>query len=158
MLFHYVDGGNNLFTSSNAAYNNGFGLYSRLRDIANYTYNNQYEYYVIQDGTEFRWTQTSSPTAASITGLTTVSGYNNPVNGLAKANQNNNTYIGYDSWWGACGCWTKYTNGGKTGIPGFGTHDVTGLCTDYLALYVRIDKSKIQLVNGVIQGENLIEF
>ena len=158
MLFHYVNNGTNLFTSSNATYNNGFGLYSRLRDIANYTYNNGYEYYVIQDGKEFRWTQTSSPIAASITGLTTVSGYNNPVNGLAKRSSLTQTYIGYDSWWGACGCWTSYSTGGKTGIPGFGSHDGNGICTNYLALYTRIDKPKIELANENAYAESLIEF
>ena len=157
MLFHYVNNGSNLFTSSNATYNNGFGLYSRLRDIANYTYDSKYEYYVIQDGKEFRWTQTSSPTAASITGLTTVSGYTNPVNGLAKANQSN-TYIGYRAWWGACGCWTSYSTGGKTGIPGFGSHDGNGICTTYLALYTRIEKPKAEIANENIYAENLIEF
>lgn len=158
MLFHYVNNGKNLFTSSNATYNNGFGLYSRLRDIANYTYNNGYEYYVIQDGKEFRWTQTSSPIAASITGLTTVSGYNNPVNGLAKRSSLTQTYIGYDSWWGACGCWTSYSTGGKTGIPGFGSHDGNGICTNYLALYTRIEKPKIEIANENIYAESLIEF
>lgn len=158
MLFHYVNNGNNLFTSSNATYNNGFGLYSRLRDIANYTYDSKYEYYVIQDGKEFRWTQTSSPTAASITGLTTVSGYNNPVNGLAKPSSLTQTYIGYNAWWGACGCWTKYSTGGKTGIPGFGSHDGNGICTNYLALYTRIEKPKTEIANENIYAENLIEF
>ena len=157
MLFHYVNNGSNLFTSLNATYNNDFGLYSRLRDIANYTYDSKYEYYVIQDGKEFRWTQTSNPTASSIAGLTTVSGYTNPVNGLAKANQSN-TYIGYGSWWGACGCWTKYSTGGKTGIPGFGSHDGNGICTNYLALYTRIEKPKAEIANENIYAENLIEF
>lgn len=158
MLFHYVNNGTNLFTSSNATYNNGFGLYSRLRDIANYTYDSKYEYYVIQDGKEFRWTQTSSPTATSITGLTTVSGYNNPVNGLAKPSSLTQTYIGYNTWWGACGCWTKYSTGGKTGIPGFGSHDGNGICTNYLALYTRIEKPKIEIANENIYTESLIEF
>jgi hypothetical protein len=47
MLFHYVDGGHNLFTSSNATNCNDFGLYSRLKDINNFTYNGKYEFYVI---------------------------------------------------------------------------------------------------------------
>ena len=156
MLFHYVDGGRNLFTSSNATYNDGFGLYSRLRDINNFKYNNKYEFYVLQDDKEFRWTQTSQPTASSISGLTTVSGYTNPVNGLAKASQSN-TYIGYSAWWGACGCWTSFSTGGKTGIPGFGSHDGNGICTTYLALYTRIDAITYRNASNSHYANNLIE-
>jgi hypothetical protein len=47
MLYHYVDHGNNLFTEENATYCNDLGLYSRLGEIQNYQYNDQYEYYVI---------------------------------------------------------------------------------------------------------------
>jgi len=56
LLYHYVDGGNNLFTETNATYCNDFGLYSRLKDINNYTYDGKYEFYVVQDGIEYRWT------------------------------------------------------------------------------------------------------
>lgn len=156
MMFHYVDGGNNLFTSSNVLFNNGFGLYSRLRDIDNYTYGGKYEFYVLQDDIEYRWTQTNKPTAASIAGLTTVSGYTNPVNGLAKASQSN-TYIGYGSWWGAVGCYTKYSTGGKTGIPGFGAHNANGICTRYMALYARIEKPVASLDNGDCYASQIIE-
>ena len=157
MLFHYVDGGHNLFTSSNATNCNDFGLYSRLKDINNFTYNGKYEFYVIQDDIEYRWTQTNQPTASSIAGLTTVSGYNNPVNGLAKASQSN-TYIGYNAWWGACGCWTSFSSGGKTGIPGFGSHNADGICTRYLALYARIEKPRAKLSNLTASAVNFIEF
>ena len=156
MLYHYVDGGNNLFTQSNATYCNNFGLFSRLKDIANYIYDGKYEYYVVQDGKEFRWTQTSSPTASSIAGLTTVSGYTNPVNGLAKANQSY-TYIGYGAWWGAVGCWTSYSTGGKTGIPGFGSHDANGICTTYLALYTRVPNTPASFSNETSYATNFIE-
>lgn len=156
MLFHYVDGGNNLFTSSNATYCNEWGLYSRLSEITNYQYDGKYEYYVIQDGTQFRWTQTSSPTASSISGLTTVSGYTNPVNGLAKASQNN-TYIGYNAWWGACGCWTSYTLNNKKGIPGFGPHSADGICTKYLILYTRVSDFGGTFEDGTAFSNNFIE-
>ena len=156
MLYHYVDGGNNLFTQSNATYCNNFGLFSRLKDIANYIYDGKYEYYVVQDGKEFRWTQTSSPTASSIAGLTTVSGYTNPVNGLAKANQSY-TYIGYGAWWGAVGCWTSYSTGGKTGIPGFGSHDANGICTTYLALYTRVPNTPASFSNDTSYATNFID-
>jgi len=56
LLYHYVDNGNNLFTKTNATYCNDFGLYSRLKDVNNYTYDGKYEFYVIQDGIEYRWT------------------------------------------------------------------------------------------------------
>lgn len=156
LLYHYVDGGKNLFTQSNATYCNELGLYSRLKDINNYTYNDKYEFYVIQDGVEYRWTQTSQPTAASISGLTTVSGYTNPVNGLAKANQTY-TYLGYNSWWGACGSWTQYSTGGKTGIPGFGAHNAAGMCTEYLALYARIDDFQASFINLNSEANQFIE-
>ncbi len=149
LLFHYVDGGNNLFTQDNATDCNEFGLYSRLKWIDDFTYDNKYQFYVIQDGVQHRWTQTSKPTAATISGMTVISGY--PVNGLAKANQKN-SYLGYNSWWGACGCWTSYTTDGVTGIPGFGTHSAVGMCTDYLALYARIDKPKVFLERNNIEN------
>jgi len=56
LLFHLVDNGNNLFTSSNAGYCNDHGLFSRLNWIDSFTYNSKYEFYVIQDGTTHRWT------------------------------------------------------------------------------------------------------
>lgn len=156
VLFHYVDGGNNLFTSTNAIDCNEFGLFSRLKDIDNFTYNNKYEFYVIQDDTEFRWTQTNKPTASAISGLSVVSGYTNPVNGLAKASQSN-TYIGYGSWWGACGCYTSYTQSGKTGIPGFGPHNANGICTRYLALYARIPSPSAKLADQLANSSEFIE-
>ena len=157
MLYHYVDYGQNLFTSSNASYCNDLGLYSRLNKIQNYSYDGKYEYYVIQDDKEFRWTQTSSPIATSISGLTTISGYLNPVNGLAKPTSLTQTYIGYNSWWGACGCWTSYSVGGKTGIPGFGSHDKNSICEKYLALYTRITEINFKLKNGFVEANEFIE-
>jgi hypothetical protein len=77
LLYHYVDNGNNLFTSANATYCNDFGLFSRLAWINNFTYDSKYEFYIIQDGVEHRWTQTSAPTATSPAGLTVITG--NPV-------------------------------------------------------------------------------
>lgn len=155
LLFHYVDGGNNLFTQSNATDCNDWGLYSRLKWVDEFTYDNKYEFYVIQDGIEHRWTQTSKPTASSITGLTVISG--NPVNGLAKASQSN-AYLGYGSWWGACGSWTKYTTGGKTGIPGFGPHGADGMCEKYLALYARIETPKAFVEDGCAQAQEIYEY
>ena len=154
MMYHYVDGGNNLFTSSNATYCNDFGLFSRLQYIDNMTYNNGYEFYVIQDGVTHRWTQTSKPTASSITGFTVISG--NPRIGLAKGTTSN-TYLGYGAWWGACGCWTSYTLSGKKGIPGFGAQSADGICTKYLALYARIDTPKTFFEATSASVNNLIE-
>lgn len=155
MLFHLVDKGKRLFTSSNATYCNDFGLFSRLAWIDNFTYGTGYEFYVIQDGTIYRWSQTSAPTASTITGLTAITG--NPVNGLAKGSQGN-TYIGYNSWWGACGCWTSYTTGGKTGIPAFGAHSGVGICEDYLALYARVEKFNAFAEDQIINGGNIYEY
>lgn len=156
ILFHKVDNGTRVFTSDNATYCNEYGLFSRLAYINDFTYNDQYEFYVIQDGTEFRWVQTSQPTAASITEKTVVEGYNDPVNGLAKANQSY-TYIGYNAWWGACGSYRSYTLDGKTGIPGFGPHTSAGICTDYLALYARIEEPHIFIEESSAQAEEFIE-
>lgn len=138
LMYHYVDKGNNLFTQSTALDCNKFGLFSRLAYVDDFVYDDKYEFYVIQDDIEYRWTQTNKPTATSPSGFTAIDGYTNPVNGLVKASSN--SYFGYNSWWGACGCWTKYSTGGKTGIPGFGAHNAAGMCERYLALYARIDE------------------
>lgn len=156
ILFHYVDGGNNLFTQNNATDCNEFGLFSRLKWINNFSYDNKYEFYVIQDGVEHRWTQTSLPTASSPSGVTVITG--NPVQGIANSNSGK-TYLGYNSWWGACGCWTTYSTGGATGIPGFGPHSASGICTRYLALYARIQTPYVFLQrNGVLNSNQIYEY
>ena len=148
LLFHQVDNGNNLFTSSNATYNNGFGLYSRLRDIDKYTYDNKYEFYVIQDGAQHRWTQTNAPmTTTSVAGFTAISG--SPGGGICKCKGNtvlaaSNTT---SNWWRACGCWTKY----QGGIPGFNS----AVCKGSMALYVRISAITFQIET---QNNNAKEF
>lgn len=152
MMFHYIDKGTHLFTQANAQYSNEWGLFSRLKYIDDVKYNNTYEYYVLQDGVPYRWTQTSAPTAASITGFTAVTGYTKPTYGLAKANQSN-TYLGYGSWWGACGCWTQYSSGGKTGIPGF-----TGVAEYYIALYARIDKINAFFEEDAVNANSFYEY
>ena len=157
LLFHLVDNGTRLFTQSNATNCNDFGLYSRLKWIDNFTYNGDYEFYVIQDGTKFRWIQPSSPLNTTVQGLQVVTGYSDPVNGLARCSQNK-TYLGQNVWWGACGCWTSYTLGGKTGIPGFGPHNSSSMCEKFLALYARIEKPKAFIENGCIQGNEFYEY
>ena len=139
LLFHYVDKGNHLFTQNNATYNNEWGLFSRLKWINDFTYNNLYEFYVIQDGTIHRFTQTSQPTATAPAGLTVITG--NPVQGIAKANQPN-SYMGYSSWWGALGCWTQYTTGGVTD----------------LTVYARIETPHVFFENGIENGGNIYEY
>ncbi len=155
LLFHYVDGGNHLFTRDNATYSNELGLFSRLKWIDEFKYNNLYEFYIIQDGVEHRFTQTSLPTATAPAGLTVISG--NPVQGIAKANQSN-SYLGYNAWWGALGCWTKYSIGGATGIPGFGTHNASGICKEYLAVYARIETPNAFFEDGVENGGQIYEY
>ena len=152
ILFHVVDNGTHLFTNNNADYCNEWGLYSRLRYADTYQYNNKYEFYALQDGTLYRWTQTSAPSATSISGFSAVTGYTQPTYGLAKGNQSN-TYFGYNSWWGAAGCWTSYTESGKTGIPGF-----RGLCTNYLALYARVDKQVAFFEADAANANQFIEY
>lgn len=158
LLLHYVDNGNNLFTRENAINCDNFGLYSRLKWIDDFTYDNKYQFYVIQDGVQHRWTQTSIPTASSSAeGMTIILG--NPVNGIAKATNQSQSYFGYNAWWGACGCWTKYSSEGKSGIQGFGPHGADGICSQYLILYARIDSPKLFLQkNGVKNRVSFYEF
>lgn len=151
ILFHVVDNGTHLFTSTNAGYCNDWGLFSRLQYADAYKYNNQYEFYAIQDGTPYRWIQTSAPSATSIAGFSAVTGYTQPTYGLAKGSQSN-TYFGYNSWWGAAGCWTSFTYNGATGIPGF-----RDLCTRYLALYSRVDKQVAFIENDAVNATSFIE-
>ena len=108
ILFHVVDKGTHLFTSSNAGYSNEWGLFSRLQYADALKYGDLWEFVAIQDGDEYRWTQTSAPSATSISGLTAVTGYTMPQYGVAKGSQSN-SYFGYNSWMGACGCWTQWT-------------------------------------------------
>lgn len=152
LLFHLVDNGTRLFTSSNCGYCNDFGLYSRLQWIDSFIYNSKYEFYVIQDGTAHRWTQTNAPwTTTSVAGFTAVSG--SPGGGICKCNGNTalaatNTT---SNWWRACGCYKIY----NSGIPGFNSTT----CKQYLALYARIDKPKVFFEkNEAAQGVEFYEY
>lgn len=158
LLFHQVNKGTNLFTSSNCGYCNDYGLYSRLKWIDNFQYNNLYEFYVIQDGITHRWTQTNAPwTTTSVTGFTQISG--TVRSGICKNKNFGALAISNTSpWWNLCGGYASYSIGGKTGIPGFGLADATGVCEDYLALYARIDNKKSFFENNVAQGENFYEY
>lgn len=149
---HYIDHGNNLFLKEEAGFCNKLGLYSRCQYADAFKYGNLWEFYVIQDGKEMRWTQTSAPHATSISGFTKILG--NVNKGLARPNSNNNTYFGYGSWWAATGCWTSYGSGATRGIPGFdGTNAI-----EYLNVYARIDKPKAFIENGINSGDNFYEY
>lgn len=154
LLFHLVDNGNRLFTSSNCGYCNDFGLFSRLQWINNFQYDNKYEFYVIQDGAEHRWTQTNAPwTTTSVTDFTLISG--TVRGGICK--NSNYTALAITStspWWNACGCYTAY-NGGT---PGFGPNNSNGICTDYLALYVRIENKNAFFETNSGQCNSLYEY
>lgn len=154
LCYHYVDHGNNLFEKSKAGYCNDWGLYSRCQYADEYKYNNIYEYYIIQDGIEMRFSQTNKPSATSLSGFTNILG--TPTNGIVK--NGGNTYFGYNSWWGATGCWTKYTTGGVTGIPGFGPHNADGMCQYYLAVYARIDNINAFAEDKIISGREIYEY
>lgn len=152
LMFHYVDNGNNLFTSSNANNCNDFGLFSRLKDIDNFKFNNQYEFYAIQDDVPYRWIQTNAPlTTTSVAGFSAVSGYTSPRAGICKCAgktllaRTNST----SNWWNAFGCYTLY-NGG---IPGLNQV----VCKKYLALYVRIEKPDVKLSNQTANSFEFIE-
>lgn len=158
LLFHYVDDGNNLFTQENCGYCNDFGLYSRLQWIDEFQYNGLYEFYVIQDGVEHRWSQISAPwSSSSVTGFTAISG--TPAVGICRRADNTKAALAETStgnWWNACGVTLKYSNG----IPGFGVRSgTTGtVCTKYLSLYARIDKPKIFLEQNTSSGKQIYEY
>lgn len=150
ICYHYIDHGNNLFTSSNAGYCNDFGLYSRCQYADAFKYGNLWEFYAVQDGKEMRWTQTSAPSATSIAGFTKISG--NVNKGLARGN--NNAYFGYSSWWAAVGSWTPYGSGANKGIPGMdGTNAI-----NYLAVYARIETPHVFAENKIISGKEIYEY
>lgn len=151
---HLIDGGNHLFTSTNAGYCNDYGLYSRCQYADAFKYGNLWEFYVIQDGKKMRWTQTNAPSATSPSGFTSILG--NPTQGLVR--NNSATYFGYNSWWSAVGCWTSYTLNGKKGIPGFGPHTVEGIATDYLFVYARIEIPHAFAEDGIISGKEIYEY
>ena len=150
LCYHYIDNGNHLFTKEKAPYCNEQGLYSRCKYADYYKYNNIYEYYVIQDGTIYRWTQTNTPSASSLSGFTPIIG--SPSVGLVR--NGGNTYFGYNSWWGAVGCWTKWSSGGYTGVPGFGGITAHG----YLAVYARINDFNAFAEDKIINGNEIYEY
>lgn len=140
-LLHHNAPANNLFTAANCKKNSDNDLYSRCGWLFGNTIfkldNGKYEM-LAKEKTEsgsteniFRWTQTSSPTASTITGfsaITNVSGSHLlglKHNGSYAAFHNGSTY------WCACGSYTKY-NGGN---PGF--KDV--IKSGYLDLFVRAE-------------------
>lgn len=160
LLYHLVDNGTRLFTSSNCQYCNDFGLYSRLKWIDSFVYDSKYEFYVIQDGVEHRWTQTNAPlTTTSVAGFTLVSG---TVRGGICQNSSYGVLAITNStpWWNCCGAIRSYTTGGVTGIPGFGPNDASGICQRYLALYARIATNPLQafVENKAVQASNFYEY
>ena len=81
----------------------------------------------------YRWSQTSNPTASTVTGYKLISQTNDP--GRSFGLKNNGSYAVFhngSTWWCACGSWSVFNEG----IPGFGGTVLTG----YLDLYVRADK------------------
>lgn len=81
----------------------------------------------------FRWTQTSNPTASTVTGYKLISQTIDAGRNFGL--KNNGSYAVFhngNTWWCACGSWSAFNNG----IPGFGGTVLTG----YLDLYVRVDK------------------
>ena len=100
----------------------------------------------------YRWTQTTAPSTSTSVTVNAVTGYTAPSYGLGKSSQAN-AYFGYGSWWGAAGSWTQFTSGGKTGIPGF-----SGVCTNYLALYARVDKQVAFFEEDAANANQFIEY
>ena len=126
------------------------GVPTRIKIGSSYSNVEDYYKYAIQDGKEMRWTQTSAPSATSITGFTKISGAVNK--GLARGN--NNAYFGYSSWWAAVGSWTPYGSGATRGIPGMdGTNAIY-----YLAVYARIETPHAFVEDGLISGQQIYEY
>ena len=158
LLFHLVDNGTRLFTSSNCGYCNDFGLFSRLKWIDNFVYDSKYEFYVIQDGIAHRWTQTNAPwTTTSVAGFALVSG--TVRDGICKNSSYGALAISNTSpWWNLCGGYQSYSTGGATGIPGFGPSNASGICQNYLALYARISSPKAFFEDGVSEEAEFYEY
>lgn len=81
-----------------------------------------------------------------------MSEYTKPDYALAKGNQSN-SYFGYNSWWGAAGCYKSFTYNGANGIPGF-----TGLAKNYLALYVRVPQINAFIEEDAVNANQFIEY
>ena len=91
---------------------NTVNLYSQLGQLANFKYNDKYEFIIESDenAKKYRWSQTSNPlTTTSVTGYTNISNgfgglvYNNTATLLAVSSANNN-------WWGAIGAYGSGLN------------------------------------------------
>lgn len=140
-LLHHNAPANNIFTAANCKKNSDNDLYSRCGWLFGNTIfkldNGKYEMLAKEKAesgsTEniFRWTQTSSPTASTITGFNAIVNVSGSHllglkhNGSYAALHNGSTY------WCACGSYTKY-NGGN---PGF--RDI--IKSGYLDLFVRAE-------------------
>jgi len=147
LLWHDNKQGAQLFTSSNATRNEEPGLFSRIYLLesapALFQTDGKFEFIALMPDDNdliYRWTQTSNPmTTTSVSGFTNIS---NSTAGLSK--YNSNTYLRTQAtWWGAVGCWTAYTQGGRRGIPGFGGNSDANVCTGLMLLYAKINEKAV---------------
>jgi len=136
-----------LFTQSNATNNEEPGLFSRLYLLesapALFQTSGAFEFIAFMPDDNdliYRWKQTSNPmTTTSVSGFTNIS---NSTAGLSK--YNSNTYLRTQAtWWGAVGCWTAYTQGGRRGIPGFGGNSDANVCTGLMLLFAKINEKSV---------------
>jgi hypothetical protein len=156
-LLHHNAPASQMFTAANCKKNSQENLYSRCEWLFGNTIfkleNDKYELLAKEKlesssaENRFRWTQTSSPTAATITGFNAIENVSGSYlcglkhNGSYAALHNGNTY------WCACGSYSTYQGGN----PGFGGVVKTG----YTDLFVRAeikhlpnDYEELQYIEG----------
>lgn len=141
-LLHHNAPASNLFTTANYKKNTSDNLYSRCGWMFNNTIfkldNGNYEFFakdqMATGGTQntYRWTQTSSPTASTITGFKKITNSCNSSYLVGLKNGGNySAFHNGGSWWCACGSYTAY----QGGTPGFQGVVTTG----YIDLWVRAE-------------------
>ena len=81
-----------------------------------------------------QWSQNTNP--VTNTNTPTILSGSCTFGGLRK--NGTNTFMSRPSnWWAATGCWTQFTGGGVTGIPGY--YDQSHACSGSMDLFVKVN-------------------
>jgi len=165
LCHHNLNGGANLFTTSNAMNNQEHDLYSRiilLNDSPDWFLNDgSFEFLVTEPedfpGTVFRWKQTSNPyTTSAVTGFENISNMsaNHALIKYSLKYSDNKTLLcaANDGWWSAIGQMVDYSNT----RPGFYL-DTQIYTYGPLNFYARVNTQKIKMFNNEILVNNIIE-
>lgn len=142
ILHHYVNSGANMFSNADdARYKLNVNLFSILKYIGEFKYNDKFEHLVdeykyvnsVEPTKIIRWTQTSNAyTDTTVTGFVNIY---NADGGLKYYNNNTLLSTGLTGWFGATGCWTLWGNG----IPGFNISGDDRRTYGTLDVWIRID-------------------